>query len=38
MTSESWQAERAEHPFVLELVCNKDALPGWTVPIKVDLP
>ncbi|MBO2461457.1 hypothetical protein [Actinomadura violacea] len=38
MTGESWQAERAEHPFVLELVGRKDGLPDWTVPVKVELP
>ncbi|MFG1857596.1 hypothetical protein ACGFJT_37580 [Actinomadura geliboluensis] len=37
-TGESWQAERAEHPFVLEVVGHKDGLPEWTVPVKVELP
>jgi hypothetical protein len=34
----SWQAERAEHPFVLELVCSKEGTADWTVPVKVELP
>ncbi|MFC0039555.1 hypothetical protein [Actinomadura rayongensis] len=38
VSAESWQAERAEHPFVLELVCRKEGSPDWTVPIKVELP